>query len=173
MKLPKENEQTASSRSPSPPCCASLKRFVGFYPRSGTKFSCYVVAPNWQDAEKKMRSWRVGAEVDGDAGKCSGKPILPGGKHFDHWIIYYAWIAASAGLLDLVDALADDGLIHELMHLHEGAPLVAADPIPKYLEIGGKLGFWHNVRGEVSPGGGSEFDQKASSASPPPPCYPS
>lgn len=112
-------------------------RYEGTYPTHHGQFACFCTADSFDQAQQRMDTWNIGATVTGVL-EIEARVPVPTESGFEHWLVYLMWLGMSAGLLG-VDALRDDGLIHDLMHLHEGVDLVADDPMPQYLELCRKL----------------------------------
>lgn len=124
--------------------------FLGSYELDGHKFSCRCVARSMEEAKRVFFSWHIGAGLDGEL--LTTDPIrvpMPGEKGFEHWITFVAWIGISSKQLT-VDALADTGLIHELMHIHSniGTVRVSGGILTSYVLLCRTLGLLEN---EVPP----------------------
>ena len=115
-----------------------FEKYVGSYRLpSGKQFSCSVVATDFKDAQAKMDAWNVGATLDGYAPGLDPTTVpMPKENGFSHWLTFITWLGMSAGVL-YKDCLADDGLIHELQHLHEDVMLVhpEVDYMKEYLNL--------------------------------------
>ena len=86
-----------------------------------------------------MDAWNIGADVHGVLDDDANPHVpMPGDEGFHHWLIYVAWLALRSDTVN-VNTLADDGTIHEAMHLHEGVPTVGDDALERYLDLCRKL----------------------------------
>lgn len=89
-----------------------------------------------------MKGWGIGAILLGKSDRTDVAIPVPGENDFEHWLVYFAWLAIASGEASALSLLADDGLVHELMHLHEGVVLVGDDdPMIGYRRLAQKLGL--------------------------------
>lgn len=109
------------------------KVYIGHYRIGGPYFTCKVVAKSFEQAQDFADSWNVGAIIEGALDDSPHVP-MPGDEGFPHWLIYISWLAMNAGIFK-TEWFADNGIIHDLLHRHEGLGYVGDDPMPAYRKL--------------------------------------
>ena len=100
----------------------------------GVRFGSYLWAHDYDDAAYIADRRGAGEIVLGTTDAVSSVIPQPGDPGFCHWLMYVAWHAVKFGK-DAASLFQDDGVIHEMMHLHEGVPVVGDDPTGEYMAL--------------------------------------
>lgn len=94
-------------------------KYVGTYPLDNKNFACYCWATSFEDAQNRFDAWNIGAKCEGVYTNNMYRPVDINEPGFEHFLIYVAFLAISSGKYG-PEILADNGAIHEMMHIKEG-----------------------------------------------------
>ncbi|AVH85105.1 hypothetical protein RsoM2USA_177 [Ralstonia phage RsoM2USA] len=100
------------------------KTYYSSYQVDGKTYSTFIVANSKKRAEDLAEIRGIGEIIDGSL-LSNKRPIkdLPSTKFKSgdylsclHGLIFFSWIAVSARAIHVDDAMADTGVVHEMMH---------------------------------------------------------
>lgn len=89
-------------------------------------FGSYVLARSEQEAECKIKKRNIGEVLEGtipipvDNYSIIDSVVLFDKSHYRsclHAVTFMAYVLASAGEIDPIEALSDQGIVHEILHL--------------------------------------------------------
>lgn len=100
------------------------KTYYSSYKVDGKIYSTFIVAPNKKRAEALAEIRGIGETIDGSVlSNNTPKKDLPSTRFKNgdylsclHGLIFFSWIAISARAIHVDDAMADTGIVHEMMH---------------------------------------------------------